>query len=100
MYRYPRHDVTRWWIYIIRSQTTDRLYTGIALDPIARLSKHNKGKGAKCTRAGRPWRIVYLEEAPNKSLALRRECEIKRLSRAEKLGLIECTALEMLSPTG
>ena len=89
--------MTRWWIYIIRSQATDKLYTGIAMDPVARLARHNAGKGAKCTRAGRPWRIVYVEESPSKSLAMRRECEVKRLTRAEKLELIEREALESLT---
>lgn len=78
---------TRWFVYIIQSQITFKLYTGISTDPELRLKKHNLGKGAKATRAGRPWKIVYLELCRSKGAALRRECAIKKLRRAEKLAL-------------
>jgi len=78
-----------WYVYILRSEATDKLYTGIALDPKARLAKHNAGKGAKFTRSGRPWRLVYVEPVSEKGDALRRELAIKALSRAAKLRLIE-----------
>ena len=54
-----------------------------------RLAVHNAGKGAKYTRSRLPVDLVYWENFPNKSSALRRECAIKRLSRAEKLSLIQ-----------
>lgn len=79
-----------WFVYIIQSEPNGTLYTGVALDPDDRLRKHNgivKG-GAKATRPGRPWVIVYVEKCSNKPAALRREAEIKKLSRAQKLALI------------
>jgi len=78
-----------WYVYILRSVVTDKLYTGIALDPKARLLKHNAGKGAKFTRTGRPWHIVYVEEVASKGDALRRELAIKAMSREAKLRLIK-----------
>jgi putative endonuclease len=77
-----------WYVYVLQS-VTGRLYTGISPDPVSRLAKHNAGKGAKATRAGRPWRIVHQETLGTKGDALRREAAIKRLSRAEKLRLVK-----------
>lgn len=64
------------------------LYTGIARDAERRLQVHNSGRGAKYTRSRLPVYLVYRETQPDKSAALRREAEIKRLSRTEKLQLI------------
>ena len=76
-----------WFVYILYSVRSGKLYTGISKDPQARLVRHNAGKGAKYTRAGRPWRIVYLEARESRGDALRREYEVKGLTRAEKLTL-------------
>ena len=65
------------------------LYTGIARDAERRLKIHNSGRGAKYTRSRLPVQLLYRENQPDKSSALRREWEIKHLSRSEKLRLIE-----------
>ena len=54
-----------------------------------RLAAHRAGKGAKYTRGRGPLELVYEEECPDKGAALRREYEIKCLSRMEKEKLIE-----------
>lgn len=77
-----------WFVYILRSTVNDKLYTGISPDPHQRLKKHNAGQGAKATRPGRPWCIVYVEEVGPKGDALRREIAIKKLTREQKLDLI------------
>jgi putative endonuclease len=77
-----------WFVYVLRSEVSERLYTGISTDVDRRLLQHNSGTGAKCTRAGRPWKIVYVEPAVSKGAALRREAEIKRYPRAKKLLLV------------
>jgi len=64
------------------------LYTGITNDLGRRLDQHNNGDGAKYTRARRPVRLVYREEAADKSAALRREIALKRLSSIQKRRLI------------
>ena len=53
-----------------------------------RLVCHNEGKGAKYTRARRPVELVYYETFQTKEEAMRREREIKRMSRENKLLLI------------
>lgn len=77
-----------YYVYLLRC-ADGTLYTGFTNDLARRLAVHNAGKGAKYTRGRRPVELVYWESFSNKSSALRRECAIKRLSRAEKLSLIQ-----------
>jgi putative endonuclease len=65
------------------------LYTGCTNDLERRMKAHNSGQGAKYTRSRRPVTLAYVEEAEDKSAALKRECALKKLPRAEKLALIE-----------
>ena len=65
------------------------LYTGWTNDLKKRVAAHNAGKGAKYTKARRPVTLVYSEAFETKQQAMRREWEIKRLSRQEKLLLIK-----------
>lgn len=65
------------------------LYTGWTTDLERRLRAHNSGQGAKYTRGRRPLRLVYREEQSDRSAAQRREAAIRRLSRVDKLKLIE-----------
>lgn len=81
-----------WKIYILRCKDGS-LYTGIAVDVQARLKVHQSGKGAKYTRGRGPLELVYTEECGDKSAALKRELEIKALTREQKLQLIESQKL-------
>ena len=74
-------------MYILRCYDGS-LYTGWTTDLKQRVKAHNEGKGAKYTRSRRPVELVYHEEFETKSEALKREAAIKRLSREEKLTLI------------
>ena len=77
-----------WYLYILRCKD-DSLYTGITTDVEKRLEAHRSGKGAKYTRGRAPLALVYKEECGEHSDALRRELEIKGLTREEKLTLIK-----------
>ena len=77
-----------YYVYLLRCRDGS-LYAGYTDDPERRVKVHNSGKGSKYTRSRLPVELVYQEEHPDKSSALRRECQLKRLSRAEKLKLIE-----------
>ena len=74
-------------VYILRCGDGS-LYTGITNDLSRRLAAHSSGRGAKYTRSRLPVALVWQEAQPDKSAALRRERQIKALSRAEKLQLI------------
>lgn len=76
-----------YYVYLLRCRD-GTLYTGYTDDPERRLRVHNAGKGAKYTCSRLPVELVYQEQCPDKSAALRREREIKRMRRAEKLALI------------
>ena len=75
-------------IYILRC-ADGSLYTGWTNDLGKRLASHQAGRGGKYTRARLPVELVYSERFDTKSEAMRREWEIKQLTRAEKLRLIE-----------
>lgn len=79
-------------MYVLYSISTGKLYTGISTGPTRRLGEHNAGTGAKATRVGRPWKIVRVETLPTKSAALKREIEIKKMKRAQKLVLVGLAA--------
>ena len=74
--------------YILKCNDNS-LYTGWTNDITHRLKMHNEGKGAKYTRGRGPVELVYLEEFETKQEAMSREAKIKRLTRKEKLLLIE-----------
>ena len=76
-----------WYLYILRCGD-GTLYTGIAWDVEKRLEAHRTGKGAKYTRGRGPLALVYREECAGHSAALRREREVKALSREGKQRLI------------
>lgn len=63
-------------------------YTGWTTDPARREKQHNHGTGARYTRTRRPVRMVYVEEQPDRSSAIRRERKIKALPREKKRGLV------------
>ena len=63
-------------------------YTGWALDPEKRVAVHNKGRGARYTRTRTPVKLVYVEELPDRTSAMKREIAIKRLKRDGKGKLI------------
>jgi putative endonuclease len=69
------------------------LYAGVAVDFGKRLAQHQAGKGAKYTRGRGPLLVRYLEAQPDKGSALRREIEIKRMTRARKERLIASVCL-------
>ena len=75
-----------WFVYIIKCADST-LYTGITNDVDKRLKKHESGKGAKYTRGRGPFELMHVEEVENKSEALKREYEIKQLSKKNKIAL-------------
>ena len=75
------------YTYILRC-SDDTLYCGWTNDLEKRLAAHNAGTAAKYTRTRRPVELVYYEEFETKQEAMSREYHIKKLTREEKLDLI------------
>lgn len=80
-----------WHVYLARCGD-GTLYTGITTDPARREAAHNAGRGAAYTRSRRPVCLVHLEPAAGRSAALRRELEIKRMTRIAKERLVTGSA--------
>ena len=76
------------YVYMLRCRDGS-LYTGWTNDLEKRLKAHNSGVASKYTRARLPAELVYYEEWESKEAAMSREWHIKRLTREEKLKLID-----------
>lgn len=72
-----------WTVYILEC-ADGSLYTGITNDLPRRLGQHESGQGAKYTKGRGPFRLAYSEACENRSIASKRERELKDLSRAQK----------------
>lgn len=83
-------NLSLWFLYIIRC-SKGQLYTGITTNVARRFSEHqnNSSKMAKFLRGKGPLTLVYQEEVGSHSEALKREIQVKKLSRKRKLALIE-----------
>lgn len=80
-----------YFVYILETER-GTFYTGIAKDVERRFQEHLDGtgsRGAKYTNANKPKRIVYKKEFENRSEASKEEARIKKLTRKEKLDLIQ-----------
>lgn len=77
-----------WFVYIIETKE-GKFYTGITTDVERRFLQHKLGKkGAKFFHLADPTAIVFKEKHANRSKATKREIEIKKMSRDEKMELI------------
>lgn len=75
------------YTYIVKC-SDGSLYTGWTNDLEKRIKAHNDGKGAKYTKSRRPVVLAYYEEFQSKEEAMRREWEIKQMSRKKKMRMI------------
>ena len=84
--------MNNWSVYIIHC-TDDSLYTGISTDVEKRYTQHTlQQQGAKYFRGRKPKQLVYMESGHDRSSATKREMEIKKLNRADKIQLISSLA--------
>jgi putative endonuclease len=75
-------------VYLLRC-ADDSLYCGWTTDVDRRLAAHQSGAASRYTRSRRPVELALVIPVADRSAALREEARIKRLSRVEKLRLIE-----------
>ena len=76
-----------WYVYLLEC-SDGTLYCGVTPKLDSRIAKHNSGKGAKYTRSRLPVKMVYNEKCADRSEALKREAQIKKMKRSQKLQLI------------
>lgn len=75
------------YCYLVRC-SDNTFYCGYTNNLDKRIAAHNNGKGAKYTKSRRPVTLVYSEAYDNKSDAMKREWQIKQLTRQQKQKLI------------
>jgi putative endonuclease len=73
-----------WWVYVLEREDGS-WYTGISTDPRRRAEQHKSGKGgARANKISPPLRLLSLEAVGEYPKALRREAQIKGLTKAKK----------------
>lgn len=76
-----------WFVYILLCKN-NTLYTGTTNNLEKRFSEHKNGKGGHYTRSHKPIKLIYSEELPTQSEALKRESQIKSWTRKNKIQIL------------
>ncbi len=66
----------KYFVYVLKSKSVDRFYTGFTENLSKRIKEHNYGK-VKSTKAYLPYELVYYETFENKTEARKRELFFK-----------------------
>lgn len=69
-----------YYLYILKSEVTEKLYIGYTNNLIKRFKEHNSGKSFE-TKKYMPWRLVYLEGYANIEDAKDREGKLKQFGK-------------------
>lgn len=77
-----------YYVYLIQCEDGS-IYAGITTDLERRFKEHEGKAGGHYTRAHKVEKILYAEKYPTRSEALKRESQIKKLRRKEKLKLVK-----------
>lgn len=86
-----------YWVYILYSESTDTYYKGQTEDLIERIKRHNSGY-EKATMAGKPWRLIWCTQKPDRGSALILEKKLKNLSRNRLIFFMEKYPSEVEGP--
>lgn len=78
----------KWCVYMLECSDST-IYTGITNDLERRIKVHNSGKGSKYVKTRLPVKLVWNTESENRSEASKLEIKIKKLSRVQKINIIE-----------
>jgi len=70
-------SISVYYVYILQSLKTGKLYIGHTDNLTRRAEEHNTGRGGKYTQQNGPWRLVYNESYPDRSSAVQREIYLK-----------------------
>lgn len=70
-----------YYVYLLRSQKTQKVYIGQTADLKRRFEQHNSGKELS-TKNDLPWELIYYEAYKNRSLAMERERKLKHYGQS------------------
>jgi putative endonuclease len=74
-----------WYVYVLLC-ADGSFYTGSTNNLAKRFAAHLVGTASKYTRSHKPIKVIYSQELESRSVALKREAEIKKWTRKEKIG--------------
>lgn len=77
-----------YFVYLLLCKDNS-IYTGITTNVSRRFLEHKNKAGGHYTAAHKAKKIIYAENLPSRSQALKREAEIKRWRRSKKLDLVK-----------
>jgi putative endonuclease len=83
------------YVYLLRC-ADGSLYCGWTSDIDRRLKAHSAGRASRYTASRLPVTLALAEPMPDRSAARREEARIKRLTRAQKLVLVQRGSLASL----
>ena len=79
----------RYNVYMCKGRS-GAMYIGISTDPVRRIIEHNTSRrGAKWARSQRPVKLLWVSGKLTKSVALKFERKLKKLSRKQKLAFLK-----------
>jgi len=84
-----------YYLYILLCEDHS-YYIGSTNNVEKRFLDHLSGKGARYTKSHKPVKVIYQEELTTKSLALRREAKLKKMTRAKKEELVGQSPLPVI----
>ena len=82
------NNLMSWIVYMVKC-SDNSIYTGISNDLKKRLDTHAQGNGSKYVRTRLPFKLIYIENSQSRSNALKREMEIKKLTKKKKELLVQ-----------
>jgi putative endonuclease len=85
------------YVYLLRCRDGS-LYCGWTTDVERRLAAHRAGRGSRYTASRLPVALAFAQPMADRSAARREEARIKRLTRAQKLALVELARLDSSRP--
>ena len=72
------------YVYVLKSLSSNKTYTGMSEDVNRRLKEHNSGK-SKFTKSYIPWEIVYTEKCESREEARRKEKYFKSAAGRKRI---------------
>ncbi len=84
--KFPKllYNMVKYFVYILKSLSSNKTYVGYTNDIERRIKEHNSGKSSFTSRF-MPWEILYVEEADSKEIALKTEKYYKSAAGRRKI---------------
>ena len=75
------------FVYVLQSAKTGKFYIGQTANLDDRLARHNEGR-VPSTTAGRPWKLLLVEQYSSRQEAITREKELKNWRSHQRISTL------------